>query len=78
MFDASLHPKVKEECEKRGALATASVSFTKAGMKLLCFSIEMDVTELVSALRPPGRPTWSRMCENDKVYYCLVGRTQQF
>ena len=37
IFDASLHPKVKTKCEKGGALATANQSFTKTGMKHLCF-----------------------------------------
>ena len=49
MFDASLHPKVKKKSEKRGALATANVSFTKAGMKILCFCLKAGVEALVGA-----------------------------
>ena len=48
VFDAMLHPKVKEKCEKGGALATANVSFTKAGMNILCFRLKTDVEALAS------------------------------
>ena len=50
IFDASWHPKVKKKCEKGGALSTANVSFTKAGVNILCFCLKTDVEALVSAL----------------------------
>ena len=50
IFDASWHPKVKKKCEKGGALSTENVSFTEAGMKILCFCLKTDVEALVSAL----------------------------
>ena len=50
IFDASWHPKVKKKCEKGGALSTENVSFTKAGMKILCFCLKTDVEALVGAL----------------------------
>ena len=50
IIDASWHPKVKKKCEKRGALATANVSFTRAGMTIMCFHMKLDVKALVSAV----------------------------
>ena len=49
MCYAILHPKVMEKNERGGALATANVSFTLAGMKQLCFRLKMDAKALVSA-----------------------------
>ena len=49
IFDASWHLNVKKKNEKRGALATANVSFTEAGMKILRCCLKAAVEALASA-----------------------------